>query len=146
MSAKTISRYCPFKKQKTISCRKTIPFNPRTCRRVAGRSRRPPRQCRASGRAWASRRASGRGRGRGWRATGGPDTGTPLAPRSGTAARSSGSSAPSPYLQLRVTYSQCCGSGSESTSQRYGSAVPDPDPDPHQNFMDPQHCLQPWTK
>ncbi len=28
--------------------------------------------------------------------------------------------------------------GSESISQRHGSA----DPDPHQNIMDPQHCLQ----
>ncbi len=34
------------------------------------------------------------------------------------------------------------GSGSESISQRHGSADSDPDPDPHQNVMDPQH----WFK
>ncbi len=28
--------------------------------------------------------------------------------------------------------------GSESISQRHGSA--DPDPDPSQNIMDPEHC------
>jgi hypothetical protein len=33
------------------------------------------------------------------------------------------------------------GSGSESISQRHGSA--NPDPDPHQNVMDPQHCKLP---
>jgi hypothetical protein len=33
-------------------------------------------------------------------------------------------------------------SGSETISQRYGSADSDPDPDPHQNIMDPQH----WQK
>jgi hypothetical protein len=33
-------------------------------------------------------------------------------------------------------------SGSESISQRHGSA--DPDPDPHQNVMDPQHCYLQW--
>jgi hypothetical protein len=33
-------------------------------------------------------------------------------------------------------------SGSESISQRHGSA--DPDPDQHQNVMDLEHCCKEW--